>query len=351
MPDGMPARTPSPPLQPPAPVPGETLLLRLVAAELRQAGVSPAELAAGLGFEGDVDAPGFVPGRALLRLFVRRAIERLGRPHLGLQLGTRVDPLIWAHCLAGLLAAPDPLRMMQMAATQIPWAQAMLELHCEGDEEGVWVVAQPVCLDFDFHAFLVEQSFAALVAVHCFVLGGSVQPLRAELTLRRPQDPLPYAQALRCRVAFNRVHDRILFPPVPRPLPTADAGVFSLVERQLARQAAGGMGELITRVRQAIRRQPGTPPPLAELARQLNVAERTLRRRLHAQGLSYAGLVDHDRQLRALKLIRSSSLSLAEIAAACGYSDTRSLRRAVTRWTGFSPTRLPADGVASEPRT
>ncbi|MFI2367747.1 helix-turn-helix transcriptional regulator [Streptomyces sp. NPDC018833] len=81
-------------------------------------------------------------------------------------------------------------------------------------------------------------------------------------------------------------------------------------------------------------------PPLAQQALALGMSERTLRRRLAEHGTSYESLVDSVRLVRAEELITASDLPLHNIAGLLGFSDARTLRRAVARWFGTSPSAL-----------
>lgn len=330
----------------------DPLLPRLIADELVERGLSAAPAAQGLGFGlEDLRTPGFRLSHEPARQFVCRALELLGQPRAGLLLGSRLNPVALGDCLLGLLAAETPAAMLQFAARYAPCVKGFVELSCEAGADGTWLVAVPLHDDPPFNAFIVEHALASAVRVHAFVTGGEVAPLRVELSQPPPADPSLHERVLRCRPSFGRLHDRVLFPDAPRLLPTRDADVFASVELRLrARHAYDTRhSDLVSLVRQEIRRHRYAPATLASLAGALRLSERTLRRRLTEEDLSFAALLDQERRLRAMQLLRAGALRLDEIAAECGYSDTRSLRRAVARWTGRPPTQLlalPEDGSA-----
>jgi transcriptional regulator GlxA family with amidase domain len=76
---------------------------------------------------------------------------------------------------------------------------------------------------------------------------------------------------------------------------------------------------------------------LEDVARELNMSGRTLRRRLSAGGMSFEALVENVRKTRALSLLTHSGVAVERIAIETGYSDVRNFRRAFKRWTGVSP--------------
>ena len=83
----------------------------------------------------------------------------------------------------------------------------------------------------------------------------------------------------------------------------------------------------------------GRRPLQPELARAVNVSDRTLRRRLQAQETNFRALRDTTRYERARDLLCHTALTMTDVAAAVGYADARAFRRAFKRWSGH----LPAD--------
>jgi len=89
-------------------------------------------------------------------------------------------------------------------------------------------------------------------------------------------------------------------------------------------------------------------PSFAEQARRHAASERTLRRRLADCGTTYEALVDGVRRERVEQLLRRPELTLRDIAHQAGFSDERTLRRAVRRWHGTSSRRLREDMLGAE---
>jgi AraC-like DNA-binding protein len=79
------------------------------------------------------------------------------------------------------------------------------------------------------------------------------------------------------------------------------------------------------------------PPKLNDVARTLNLSERSLRRRLAESGRIFREIHDRVRAERALQLLQAGVLSVAEVGSEVGFSDPREFRRAFKRWTGMAP--------------
>jgi AraC-like DNA-binding protein len=73
-------------------------------------------------------------------------------------------------------------------------------------------------------------------------------------------------------------------------------------------------------------------PSLRHVAYRLSISPRTVQRRLAEYGTSWQDELDTARQARAERLLAENRLPLSTVAARLGYTDVRSLRRAVKRW-------------------
>jgi AraC-like DNA-binding protein len=77
--------------------------------------------------------------------------------------------------------------------------------------------------------------------------------------------------------------------------------------------------------------------PFVKVAAALRISPRTLRRRLAESGLTFSELTQKARSERALLLLRSSELSLEDVAERLGYSTLSNFVRAFRKWTGVTP--------------
>lgn len=76
---------------------------------------------------------------------------------------------------------------------------------------------------------------------------------------------------------------------------------------------------------------------LEEVAGQLHLSTRTLKRRLQEEGLNFRILVDRVLCERATQMLQKEGLSVSEVAFRLGYNDVSNFSRAFRRWTGKSP--------------
>lgn len=76
------------------------------------------------------------------------------------------------------------------------------------------------------------------------------------------------------------------------------------------------------------------------VAEYFHMGERTLQRRLKAEGSSFFSLQDKAKERIALELLKSKRYTVGQISDRLGFSDRRSFSRAFQRWQGCSPSQL-----------
>jgi len=87
-------------------------------------------------------------------------------------------------------------------------------------------------------------------------------------------------------------------------------------------------------------------PTLASVAKRLGVSTRTLQRRTHERGRSFAVLVDDARRRAAMRWLSEPNVSLGEVAFLLHFADQATFTRAVRRWTGETPSAVRASSRA-----
>lgn len=165
--------------------------------------------------------------------------------------------------------------------------------------------------------------------------------LRAEFAHPQPDDLTPYQAAFNCPLAFGCADYALVLPLELRaaPLIQANPPLQTLLrqhaEALLARLPSEG---LVARVVTLLGAQLAHgEPDRAELARTLNLSERTLQRRLADEGSSYQQLLSDTRQQLAERYLDDGQLPAAEIALLLGYSEPSVFFRAFRNWTGLTP--------------
>lgn len=155
-----------------------------------------------------------------------------------------------------------------------------------------------------------------------------------------PRRVAPYRRVLGAPVRFEAPRAEIHFAAdwLQAPVLGADAMQHALVQRAIRQAEARVAGGLAGRARAAVRALLMTGDvSAARVAAALELHERTLRRRLQAEGTSVHGLVAQARFEIARQLLRETRLSLRDIAVALGYAEASAFVRAFRGWAGCAP--------------
>lgn len=200
----------------------------------------------------------------------------------------------------------------------------------------------PSQFDAALQPYLIDQQLAAVSAIWTELVG---RPLRAR-ALELTQPPAPhadrYGEMYHVRPRFRAPANRIVFDthPFDEPLPlAAHAEVIERLENECRAILRGRHTHVGTAglVRGQLERASDRVPTLDAVAEALNMAPRTLRRALRAEGTSFRELEAETRLGSAVHLLETTSLPLTVISARLGYSNMPAFCFAFKRWTGQSP--------------
>ena len=220
-------------------------------------------------------------------------------------------------------------------------AGAMLDHLVDIRGREVCIDVSPRLFDLQIEAFLVDEAMASLVGISRCVVGVDFKPLGVDLSRPRPENEEPYRRFFRCPVRFNAGRDRLTFDSdwLNVRLAGYDRITCKLVQTQLNTLLKRPVGrlDLVESVVNRIRFDMGARATQGELANLVNISDRTMRRRLSRQSISYTQLRDATRFERARDLLANSAMTVAQVAELVGYSDARAFRRAFKRWTGILP--------------
>ena len=321
-----------------APAHVSRVLLRIVAERQGDA----ERVCLGLGFmPADLLRPGFRLSHRQSYLLVRRVMEQVGDKGLGLAVGGRQSAVSLGLVGLGMQACATLGDALELGLHYQRHAGAMLEHGMEIQGDDARVLLAPLFYEPDVLPFYMEEAFSSALSIVRHLSGMPLKPRRLRLEYPRPAHAELYERFFECPIAFGERVNVIEFDAfwLAMPLATRDDAVAAEVVELLkeVRWIDQERSELIEGLQREVRKQLEAPPPLAHLARQLNISERTLRRRIESAGLSYQGIIDEMRRARALTLLARADLALADVARQTGFGDVRDFRRAFKRWTGVAP--------------
>jgi AraC-like DNA-binding protein len=302
--------------------------------------IAPDELLTAAGLSGkDLEDPSERLPVATMCALLERARALTGEPGLGYYLGLQTRPTLYGYLgFAGLSAASlgDALALAVQYAPIFSTALT-IDLSVDGRQATIRLNERA---DLGSVRDIVLISMTLGLREMGQALTGHRMRGSADFAIPEPDYQVRFAR-LAPNVRFDQPANRILFDSADFNLPIvmADPIALRLARQQCERELdhLDFDARLAARVRRLVADDDGVRRSMDQVALCLDMTPRTLRRRLAEQGVSFAALVDDERRSSALELVRSSRLSLRDIAGRLEYKTASSFVRAFHRWTGETP--------------
>lgn len=310
-----------------------------------ETGLEAGALLAGTGLDESELANPDMRVSSLQMLTVLRNAVRLGAPgDVGLRVGLRFHASCYGMLGYAMLCSPTMraafdtgLRFYRLGSSMhdaqwVETADAAIWRVPAGDRLGL-PDASPALT-----RVVVDQTLAALFTIFKDVMGPWCVPLRVRFTGPPPAHVEALARAFGCPLAFEQADNELEYPSAW--LERAPQLANAITAAEASKTCARMLDELkwqsgITRrVVNELTCTPGRFPGIEAVASTLCMTSRTLHRKLEAEGTTYSRLLDDVRCALAQDYLRTSMLGTDDIAAALGFGDAASFRRAYKRWTG-----------------
>lgn len=268
-------------------------------------------------------------------------VAAVADPEIALDVGSKLHLSVYGMYGYALMCSPTMRDFFDFAVRYHLLATPMLRL--EWRQEGhlaIWRFTEIYrdAMSPAVRSFLVRQQMMMTATHMRDVSGVDIAPVQALFGLPDDGGSPQIASRLGCPCLYDQpAHElHYLVSRLDRPPQFANRLTHTWLEETCdelmgqTRTAPGLVGEIYQRLMRALRH----PLGMAELAGEMGVTERTLRRRLADEGARYADIVDDVRKTLSLRYLHTTRMTADDIAAKVGFSDTANFRRAVRRWTG-----------------
>ena len=197
---------------------------------------------------------------------------------------------------------------------------------------------------------LGEFTAARTVSALRIVTGVQLRPLAVEFAHPRAGPAAESRRLFGCDVAFGGRADALTLSKdaLALRIPTADSRLGAMLRSYadgLLKQVRpkGGDSPVDKAAAVIAQRLSSGEVSLSDVARRLQMSERTLRRRLRESGITFSALVARVRRDLADDWLRRTDFNVKHISYLLGYADAAAFSRAYKRWTGRSPGRTGAE--------
>jgi AraC-like DNA-binding protein len=306
-------------------------------------------LDSGVGIEAISDPKARISIPAIVHI-VERARLLTREPALGVYLGLQMRVSMHGYLGFAALSASTMREGIELAIRYAPIVSTAIGLRLRIDGRDASIIFEEHA---DFGTARDVVLFSLLVGFWRIGEAATGRELREgyiDLAISEPSYFRDRLANFAERVRFDQPMNRLLFDAKMLELPyrMADPIAVRLAKEQCERElnSLGLDGRLFGRVRDLVSRNKDGFPSLEEVASLLHLSGRTLKRQLAAEGVSFSEIVEEERRVGALLLLRAPELSIEQVAARLGYSNVANFARAFRRWTGSTPADYRRTGVA-----
>lgn len=308
----------------------------------RQFGIDPHQLLVGSGIKmWELDDPHRIITTAQELMVGRRLAELAPAPLIGLDLGQHHHLISKGKLGMAAMCCETAYEALKLMLDYIDLASTYFQydLMVEG-KKGCVRMNELTNLD-DFRLYIFETELVSLHAI-CSMIVDEVHVFEEiEVAYSAPNYEERYKEIFHCPVLFGASHHVIMFDAtlLERPLKHANPLMKKVLEQE-CKQLCQRLNEQTTlkdKIRHELLFAEGDFPTLDQLTHRINMTERTIRRKLTAEGTSYKDILSEIRKQKAFDLIQKDECSIGEIASRLGYSDVASFYHAFKTWTGTTP--------------
>ena len=292
-------------------------------------------------------------GHVLLKM-LHTAEHLTGTVGIGALTGRFLRPSAMSHLGHAMVASSTLYDMIKMYRIYQPIMVQIGQADVEIKGNQAFVGLDSVHSDVNYLRPYLEKFFGGVASFGRWVTWDQDMAIQ-EMHFRhsKPADLTAYEDVFQCPVYFGAGRDVMIVPrdlvehPMPQPNPELVESLKPLMKRDLV-----AIGQPITTRMEVLRLIRSTlmtgAPSIENIADRLGTTERTLRRRLKAEGTNYRALLeDVRRQACELELSRGVT-KLTDLADALGYSEQSALTRAFKDWYGVPPSKYMREPTSDE---
>jgi AraC-like DNA-binding protein len=195
-------------------------------------------------------------------------------------------------------------------------------------------------------ALLLDAVFALIAELGRRGTKTRLNPQRLELARPREKEN-PLEDYFGCPVKYRAPRNAYVLRATDLDLPfvTHNEELLQVLSPDNGPAQGAGRGDPNVRdqVRWVLKRLlAGSRPDLAMVAKELGMGERTLQRRITAEGTSFRQLINETRRALVREYLDDASVEISEAAFLIGFEDPNSFYRAFRTWEGKTPSEWRA---------
>lgn len=273
---------------------------------------------------------------------VKHAIKITKCPYLGLKFGQHLSIVNHGYLGYAAMSSPTMGKAMHTMLNYINTRTNLLSLNSRISTDKVCIGLNVLLDNPVLYRFIVEMVIVHLVNMRQFLISANDSCIKIELNYPPPEYAQHYKEILKTEIHFNCLNNQVWLwkKELDYPISFADDASYQLAKTQLQKIATrlAEQADWASKIKTILLKNDLFQLSMDEVASQLCVSSRTLRRHLQRENLTYQELVDEVRKQKACAYLLNQQISMSEISFLLGFHDTSNFSKAFKRWTGLTPT-------------
>ena len=312
---------------------------------VREAGHDPLPMLERAGIPSDApDDPEYTLAPREELAFLEDALLTLEQPDLGLTLGPRYHLPMYGMLGLAAMTSANLAETFRVVFKYIHLTWTFMHWNLRTENKQVIIQLEKRRDLGNCYQYMVDRGLTACYTIACDALGLTLPLLEVNVKQPEPDYADRYREIFKCPINFGAGANDFRFEEhyLHQPLQQSETESSRIFEAQCEQICAnldegGGFTEV---VRQHLLQLPNQISSLERIAERLHTTPRTIQRKLAQENTSYHELVENIRRNLAIEYLKTTALSLEDIAARLGYADAPSFSHAFKRWTGSPPGAL-----------
>ena len=286
------------------------------------------------------------PGKELE--FMQRSLAALDKPELGLRCGLRYHLSFYGMLGLAAMTSTNLTEAFRVIFKYLPMTWSYMYWCLRTENDLAIVSLEPQHELGGCRQYMVDRGLAASYTIACDALGYSPPLVEVNVQQAQPHYAQHYRDTFNCPVNFGMPSNdfRLAEHHFQQPLQQAEsesAGIFAAQCERICAELVN-QGSFTEVIRQHLLQLPNQIASLEKIADRLHITPRTIQRKLASEKTSYLELVESVRLNLSTEYLKTTALTIEEIAVRLGYADAPAFSHAFKRWTGTSPGTLRTQG-------
>lgn len=276
-----------------------------------------------------------------------RNVLALNIPGTSVLLGKSIKPKDYGLYGCTLLCSNELKSALEFAIRyhDLVTKTVNMSLHLESDKRQALFRFEDVLFENDLTEFNIEMQCVIVLSLVRECLGCEPFAFDAlRFSFNKPKHYQMLEDYFRCPISYSNSHNEFviaeekLYLQAPKSNPFAMPLLLNQCDRVLKSVAI--KNQLLITINQWVISNMHKELCAENLANDLYLTPRTLRRKLAEQGTSFTRIVKELRCSAAKKLITETHLTIEDIGCSIGFHDVSNFRTAFKKWTGKTPSTL-----------